>query len=120
MPRLNSRSLRASSRGRSTPLRILFNTCNGVGFGHQIRSLNLARALQKSARDARFLFLTQAVDASPIRDAGFSHVRYPILRTLQDPKTKNAYLELATDVVAAFGPHLYIQDGLFTDDFFGH
>ncbi len=98
--------------------RILFNVGNGIGLGHQVRCVNIASGIRKSLPNSRILFITQSYDISALQQRGFSYVRSPVLWKLSNFDEKAAYLDLLTDVIDTFKPHIYLQDGIATDYFF--
>jgi len=99
-------------------VRIAFHAINGVGLGHVVRAICLAREIPALVPGARTLVVTNAHDTTMLEEAGLDHVQLPprLAEPHADPMRSRVALpepleEAAlTAALEAFGPDLVVFD----------
>jgi predicted glycosyltransferase len=97
------------------PLRALFYAVNGLGLGHVVRLLAIARKLRQRARDAEILFLTSSEADSVIYREGFAAVKLPSKNIRGEsgiPKGLHVRLTqtVVWNVISSFHPDVLVVD----------
>jgi UDP-N-acetylglucosamine--N-acetylmuramyl-(pentapeptide) pyrophosphoryl-undecaprenol N-acetylglucosamine transferase len=97
------------------PLRFIFYAVNGLGLGHVVRLLAIARKLRARAKDAEILFVTSSEADSVIYREGFAALKVPSKNVrVQVGLPKEAYLKLVQTVVwnavSSFSPDVLVVD----------
>jgi UDP:flavonoid glycosyltransferase YjiC (YdhE family) len=97
------------------PLRFIFYAVNGLGLGHVVRLLAIARKLRARARDAEILFVTSSEADSVIYREGFAALKVPSKNVrVEVGLPKDAYVKLVQTVVwnavSSFDPDVLVVD----------
>lgn len=71
-------------------MKILFHAINGIGLGHVVRTLEIAKAIRAQHADAELVFVTNSVYPDPIIDAGFKVYR---LQSMNEADRQTSYSE---------------------------
>ena len=82
-------------------MKILIHAINGVGLGHIIRTLEIAKALIKLRKDAEVIFVTNSQFPQIISDNGFKYYQLK-LNTKQVLENKVSYREYAAYNAVSF------------------
>ncbi len=99
-------------------MKILFHVINGVGLGHLVRAVNIARQVRELVSHPEILILTNAHDVSMLRAEGLAYVQLPprLSEPHLDPTRARRALpvhlehEAQSSVIEAFGPELVVFD----------
>lgn len=97
------------------PRRVLFYAVNGLGLGHVVRLLAIARKVRKRAPDTEILFLTSSEADNVIYREGFAALKVPSKNIREESGVrKNTYLKLIQSVVwstvTSFDPDVLVVD----------
>jgi predicted glycosyltransferase len=97
------------------PLRALFYAVNGLGLGHVVRLLAIARKLRRRARSAEILFVTSSEADSVIYREGFAALKVPSKSIREEAGiAKSTYQRLVQTVVlnavTSFAPDVLVVD----------
>ncbi len=95
--------------------RLVFYAVNGVGLGHVMRLLGIARQVRKLRPDAEILFLTSSEATHLIYRAGFASVKMPSHslaqeKLLDEHTVQSLNHHAAQTAILAFDPHCLIVD----------
>lgn len=99
-------------------IRVAFHAINGVGLGHLVRAICLAREVREIVEGAHVLVLTNARDTSMLEDAGIDFVKVPprLIEPHADPDRAETALADAEEeavliaALEAFAPDLVVFD----------
>jgi UDP:flavonoid glycosyltransferase YjiC (YdhE family) len=97
------------------PLRLLFYAVNGLGLGHVVRLLAIARKVRRRAPDAEILFLTSSEADSIVYREGFAALKVPSKNIREESGLrKKTFLKLVQSVVwsavNSFDPDTLVVD----------
>jgi radical SAM protein with 4Fe4S-binding SPASM domain len=103
---------------KPAPLRVAFHAINGVGLGHLVRAMCVAKEVLAASPGSQVLVLTNARDPSMLTAAGVDFVQFParLAEPHADPsRVETALLEDEEDAalgaaLGAFAPHVVVFD----------